>query len=294
MHLGNVMCALLSWLSARSKGGKVILRIEDLDTYRCGWEENTEILIDDLNFLGLEFDGGYDRADLQSARSPIYEKAFGILKEKGLVYPCICSRAELHAATAPHDSDGSYIYSGKCYKNYQKGILPPPGAHPSMRVHVPDETISFNDRIFGPFCENLAADCGDFIVRRADGVYAYQLAVTVDDGLSGVTEIFRGRDLLSSTPRQLWLFGVLGLEPPADYYHVPLLTDSHGRRLSKRDKDLDMGALREKYKCPEPIIGILAAALGFTESPEPVKLEELLPLFSTEKIPRHDICLPPA
>ncbi len=293
MHLGNVMCALVSWLSARSQGGRVLLRIEDLDTQRCGWEENTRLLIDDLNFLGLEFDDGYDRSMWQSARSGVYAEAFEELRSKGLVYPCLCTRSELHAATAPHLSDGRYVYDGRCYKKFTDGYKIPAGAHPSMRVHVPDENISFEDGMCGFYSENLARDCGDFVVRRADGIYAYQLAVTVDDCLSGVTEVFRGRDLLPSTPCQLWLAGTLGLEPPANYCHVPLMTDSGGRRLSKRDADLDMGALRRKYG-PETIIGTLAASLGLIDKPEPIGVNELIALFSRDKLPRDDIrlCLP--
>ncbi len=290
LHLGNLLCALLSWLSARSQGGRVLLRIEDLDTYRCSWEENTRQMIDDLHFLGLTFDGGYAREEWQSARFDVYKEAFDRLSAMGLIYPCACSRAELHSATAPHLSDGSYRYDGRCYRRFLAGEPLPEGRTPSMRIHVPDREIAFTDGIMGAYRENLEQDCGDFIVRRADGVYAYQLAVVVDDGLSGVTEVIRGRDLLSSTPRQLWLFELLGLKPPA-YYHIPLLTDPNGRRLSKRDGDLDIGGLRERYRSPEPILGILAAAAGLIDRPEPVKLDELLPLFDFAKLPKSDMPL---
>lgn len=291
MHLGNIMCALVSWLSARSVGGSVLLRIEDLDAYRCAWEENTALLIDDLNFFGLTFDGGYDRSAWQSARSDIYLAELEKLRDAGLIYPCSCSRAELHADRAPHSSDGSYIYSGKCYERFLSG-LPLSGDRPhSLRVHVPDLDIGFCDLLCGYYSENLKYDCGDFIVRRADGVFAYQLAVIVDDCLSGVTEVCRGRDLLSSTPRQLWLARTLGLEPPHNYIHIPLLTDEQGRRLSKRDLDLDMGALRKRYKTPEPILGIVAASLGLIDRPEPIPLSELLSVFSLDKLPKDDIRL---
>lgn len=291
LHLGNLLCALLSWLSARSQGGQVLLRIEDLDTYRCSWEENTYQMIDDLNFLGLIFDGGYDRDQWQSARFAVYEDAFDRLNRMGLLYPCTCSRAELHSATAPHLSDGSYRYDGRCYRRYLAGKPIPAGRTPSVRIHVPDRDIAFVDGIMGEYRENLQQDCGDFILRRADGVYAYQLAVVVDDGLSGVTEVIRGRDLLSSTPRQLWLYELLGMEPPK-FYHIPLLTDPSGRRLSKRDGDLDIGALRERYGCPEPILGMLACAAGLIDRPEPIGLWDLVPLFNFKKCPKEDIRLP--
>lgn len=290
LHLGNLLCALLSWLSARSQGGRILLRVEDLDSYRCHWEENTRQMIDDLNFLGLIFDGGYDPAEWQSARFPIYERAMEKLESMGLIYPCTCSRAELHAASAPHLSDGTFVYDGRCYRRFAAGIPPKPGKKPSMRIHVPDEEIAFTDRIQGFYRENLARDCGDFIVRRADGVYAYQLAVVVDDGLSGITEVFRGRDLLPSTPRQLWLFRLLNLTPP-DYFHIPLLTDPAGRRLSKRDGDLDIGALRARYGSPEPILGMLAASVGLTDRPDPVTLDTLIRLYDPAKLPREDIRL---
>lgn len=290
LHLGNLLCALLSWLSARSQGGRILLRVEDLDSYRCHWEENTRQMIDDLNFLGLIFDGGYDPTEWQSARFPIYERAMEKLESMGLIYPCTCSRAELHAASAPHLSDGTFVYDGRCYRRFAAGIPPKPGKKPSMRIHVPDEEIAFTDRIQGFYRENLARDCGDFIVRRADGVYAYQLAVVVDDGLSGITEVFRGRDLLPSTARQLWLFRLLNLTPP-DYFHIPLLTDPAGRRLSKRDGDLDIGALRARYGSPEPILGMLAASVGLTDRPDPVTLDTLIRLYDPAKLPREDIRL---
>lgn len=290
LHLGNLLCALLSWLSARSQGGRVLLRIEDLDTYRCSWEVSTLQMIDDLNFLGLIFDDGYDRKQWQSARFAVYKEAFGRLDRMGLLYPCTCSRAELHSATAPHLSDGSYRYDGRCYRRQLAGKPIPSGRTPSVRIHVPDREIGFTDGIMGEYRENLERDCGDFILRRADGVYAYQLAVVVDDGLSGVTEVIRGRDLLSSTPRQLWLYELLGLKPP-EFYHIPLLTDPSGRRLSKRDRDLDIGALRQRYDSPDPILGILAFAAGLIDRPDPIGLWELVPLFNFGKLPKKDIRL---
>ena len=158
-------------------------------------------------------------------------------------------------------------------------------------MRVPDEEISFTDGVFGEYRENLAKECGDFIIRRSDGVFAYQLAVTVDDGLSGVTEVVRGSDLISSTPRQIWLYRLFGFEPP-HFIHIPLLCDVDGRRLSKRDEDLDLGLLRERFS-PEQVIGALAFAAGLTESAAPVSAKELVPSFDWKRVPTYELYLPP-
>ena len=210
MHLGNLCCCLLAWLSAKSSGGKVVLRIEDLDAVRCP-REFAALLEADLAWLGLAADEGGSKGGprgpyYQSERSAIYEEYYQKLVRKGLVYPCFCSRSQLHAASAPHRSDGQVIYAGTC-----RGLTPAEIAErsktraPAWRVQVPDEVIAFEDGHMGHYEEILARDCGDFFLRRADGVFAYQLAVVVDDALMGVDEVVRGSDLLSSTPRQLWL-----------------------------------------------------------------------------------------
>ena len=294
MHLGNVLCCLVAWLSARSQGGKVLLRVEDLDPERSGADYERQIE-EDLRWLGLDWDeGGLEAAGgryCQSGRSGVYEQYFDILSEKGLIYPCFCSRAELHAADAPHLSDGRYFYPGTC-----RNLTPEEAAEkakkrkPAWRVKVPDETVRFTDLHYGPYAENLAAECGDFVVRRADGVFAYQLATAVDDGLMGVTEVVRGRDLIGSTARQLWLQRTLGLPSPV-YGHIPLLTDWDGRRLSKRDGDLDLARLREKWR-PEEIIGMLAEAAGILPAYRPVSARELIPLFSWGKVKKGDVRLP--
>ena len=294
MHLGNVLCCLIAWLSARSQGGRVILRVEDLDPERSSHDYERQIE-EDLRWLGLTWDeGGLEAAGgryCQSGRSGVYEQYFDILSEKGLIYPCFCSRAELHAADAPHLSDGRYFYPGTC-----RNLTPEEAAEkakkrkPAWRVKVPDETVRFTDLHYGPYAENLAAECGDFVIRRADGVFAYQLATAVDDGLMGVTEVVRGRDLIGSTARQLWLQRTLGLPSPV-YGHIPLLTDWDGRRLSKRDGDLDLARLREKWR-PEEIIGMLAEAAGILPAYRPVSARELVPLFSWGKVKKGDVRLP--
>ena len=294
MHLGNVLCCLVAWLSARSQGGKVLLRVEDLDPERSGADYERQIE-EDLRWLGLDWDeGGLEAAGgryCQSGRSGVYEQYFDILSEKGLIYRCFCSRAELHAADAPHLSDGRYFYPGTC-----RNLTPEEAAEkakkrkPAWRVKVPDETVRFTDLHYGPYAENLAAECGDFVIRRADGVFAYQLATAVDDGLMGVTEVVRGRDLIGSTARQLWLQRTLGLPSPV-YGHIPLLTDWDGRRLSKRDGDLDLARLREKWR-PEEILGMLAEAAGILPAYRPVSARELVPLFSWGKVKKGDVRLP--
>jgi len=289
LHLGNMMCALVAYLSVRSRGGRLLLRVEDLDAARCPFMgENTRYMLDDLAYLGIEFDG---EVLWQSHRSKVYEGYFDMLREKGLIYPCYCSRAELHATTAPHRSDGVAVYSGKCRALFDAGVMPNVAKSPAQRVRVPDEKIGFTDGLQGAYAEWLTRDCGDFVVRRADGIFAYQLAVVVDDALSGVNEVVRGNDLVSSTPRQIFLQRTLGFKTP-EYYHIPLLVDAEGRRLSKREGDGNMEEIRRKYKNPAPVLGALAAALGLIPSPESVTLDDLITLFDWQKLPRECAKLP--
>lgn len=281
MHLGNAFSALLAWLSVRSRGGRMLLRIEDLDPERCR-PAYAETLKADLGWLGLDWDEEQPR---QSTRTDAYRAQFETLDALGLVYPCYCSRAELHAASAPHASDGNVIYAGTC-RHLTAAERAAKTRAPAWRVTVPDETISVTDGLQGLYTENLARDCGDFIVRRSDGVYAYQLAVVTDDAAGGVTEVVRGRDLLSSAPRQLWLQRTLGLPSPA-YYHVPLLVAPDGRRLSKRERDLDLGALREQYTA-EQLVGKLACFAGLQPDEAPVRACDLAARFRWADVRRAD------
>jgi len=282
MHLGNVFSALLAWLSVRSQNGEMVLRIEDLDPDRCR-PEYAEVLKDDLRWLGLDWDR---EQTPQSRQTAVYARQFEKLSQ--LVYPCYCTRGELHAASAPHASDGRLLYSGAC-----RGLTPAQRAEktkkPAWRLTVPDRDYGFTDGLQGFYSENLARDCGDFIIRRADGVYAYQLAVVTDDGMGGVTQVVRGMDLLDSTPRQLYLYELLGLTPP-EFYHVPLLTAPDGRRLSKREKDLDLGALRQTHR-PEQLLGKLAQLAGLLDTPEALSARELAAIFRWDKIRREPIVL---
>lgn len=294
MHLGNLLAALLAWLDVRSAGGELVLRIEDLDTQRTSPEFAAQ-LMDDLCWLGLDWDeGGLEPAYMQSCRTAYYEDAFQFLKEKGFIYPCYCTRSERMAASAPHRDDGSVVYTGKCFglTEEERRGLERQGRRPAWRVRCPDVRIVLEDGNYGLYAENLACDCGDFIIRRSDGVFAYQLAVVVDDALMGVNHVVRGRDLLCSAPRQVWLHQVLGYESPK-FFHTPLLLAPDGRRLAKRDHDLDMGALREQYTAEE-LVGLLAFYAGLMSRPEKVTAKELIHQFSWAKVPKNDVmvCLP--
>lgn len=297
IHLGNIFCSLLAWLNAKSQGGKIILRIEDLDTLRCS-RSNADRLAKDLEWLGLFWDEGaytnsLDTTYFQSERSEIYANFFNKLSDTGDIYPCFCSRNELHAANAPHLSDGRFIYAGTCYGLTPKQRLAKQqNRMPAYRLHVPNQIVEFRDIIYGKQGFNLAQENGDFIVRRSDGVYAYQLAVTIDDALMGITEVVRGWDLLGSTPLQIYLHKLLGFTPP-QYMHIPLLIAPDGRRLAKRDRDMDLELLRKIYGNPEPIIGYLAYLAGQIEKPAPISPQELLKYYNPTKIPQHNIIVPP-
>lgn len=284
MHLGNVFAALIAWLAVRSRDGELVLRMEDLDTARTS-PENARILREDLTWLGLDWDR---ETPPQSQCSPVYDRYFEILREKGLVYPCYCTRSQLHSVNAPHLSDGTYVYPGTCRNltQAQRGAM---DRAPAWRLMVPSRTWTVEDRIQGKFSMDLARDCGDMVVRRADGVYVYQLAVTVDDGEAGVNQVVRGADLLSSAPRQMYLQELFGFPHP-EYAHIPLLTAPDGRRLSKRDADLDLGALRQKMS-KEELLGALALSAGLIDTPQTISARELIPLFSWDRLKKESICL---
>ena len=280
MHLGNVFAAMVAWLSVRSRGGSLVLRMEDLDTLRTS-EENAEILRQDLLWLGLDWDL---ETPPQSKRSEVYHRYFQRLASMQLLYPCYCTRSQLHSVNAPHLSDGTYVYPGTC-----RNRTDIPNRDPSWRVIVPDRIWELEDHVQGHYQENLATDCGDFVVRRADGVYVYQLAMTVDDGEAGVTEVVRGMDLLSSAPRQMYLQELFGFPHP-EYGHVPMLLAPDGRRLSKRDQDLDLGQLRQRIT-PEALIGTLAYSSNLIDKNVPISARELAQEFAWEKLRKEDIYL---
>ena len=287
LHLGNILCAMLAYLSARSKGGRFLLRIEDVDVPRCP-RRLAQQCIDDLTWLGFT----WDEAPLyQSDRTEIYREALERLTAEGHIYPCFCTRAQLMSLAAPNLGDTQVVYNRAC-----AALTPAEAAEraktraPAMRLRVPDEEVAFEDGLFGLQRENLGRDCGDFILRRSDGLYGYQLAVVVDDALSGVTEVVRGRDILSATPRQLYLQRLLGYPQP-EYVHSPLLVDAQGRRLAKRDRDLDLSALAQRFT-PAEVLGMLAFSAGLIPENRPVTLEKLIPLFDWGRVRREDLRLP--
>ena len=313
MHLGNVYSALLSWLSVRSQGGAWVLRIEDIDPQRSRPAYAQQIK-DDLRWLGLDWDEEYT----QSQRFPLYEQYLRQLQATGLVYPCYCTRADIIATQAPHESDGRIVYAGTCRPKELRGVkrvegvegsiprafdspIPrkidssknrkidasTPQRSPSLRLFVPDEDIAFTDAHYGPQSVNLATHCGDFVLRRADGAWAYQLAVVVDDALMGITEVVRGRDLLLSAPQQIYLYRLLGFPSPT-FCHLPLLCNASGQRLCKRDKSLDLGELRQHHSA-EALLGLLAFHAGLIDQPSPISAQSLIPLFSWDKVPCEDI-----
>ena len=262
MHAGNVFAALTAWLVAKSQGGRIVLRIEDLDA-----ERSKPVYIDavqrDFEALGLTWDEG---PYFQHDRTEAYRAAYDELRERGLVYPCFCTRADLHAASAPHRGEKP-VYPGTCrHLGDGERAVRAQQRMPAQRLIVPDREVAFVDQVQGPYAQNLAADCGDFLVQRSDGAFAYQLAVVVDDAAQGVTSVVRGVDLLCSTPQQLYLQELLGLPHPV-YAHIPLLVAERDRRLSKRDRDAALDALLARFKTPEAVIGHIA---GITAAATPL------------------------
>ncbi len=289
LHLGNIACAMLAWVSAKAQGGKCLLRIEDIDLPRCP-SRLTQAMLRDIEWLGIPFDGPLL---IQSERGAVYEEALGRLRAQGLIYPCFCTRAQLmaSAALAPNLGDTQVVYRGTCARLTGAEIEALSRTRkPALRVRVEEREVTVADRVQGNFAENLARDCGDFIVRRSDGLWGYQLAAVVDDALTGVTEVVRGRDILSSTPRQMYLLEKLGAPIPT-YAHIPLLMDSQGRRLAKRDGDLCLDSLAKRFT-PEAIFGALACAYGLRETPAPVSLEKLAEDFTWDKVKREDVRRP--
>lgn len=286
MHLGNAWSFFLAWLGARASGGRIILRHEDIDPdrSRTEWMDAMER---DLSWLGLDWDEGSSHGlhapYHQSMCGPLYERALDALKAKGLVYPCYCTRKELRIlAGAPHGAsdglgDAGAAYPGTCrhLTPEQRARKEAEGRHPALRLLCPDDDVeTFNDLVLGPQRIPLRDCGGDFALRRSDGVWAYQLAVVVDDIRMGVTQIVRGEDILLSTPRQLLLYRLLNATPPS-YAHVPLLCDENGERLAKRHHSLSIAALREKGCSPASIIGFFARLAGLQPDPSPVSPSRL-------------------
>jgi len=281
LHMGNLRTALLAWLFARCAGGQFVLRIEDLDRPRVH-PGATERMLYDLRWLGLDWDEGPDRGGpyapyTQSERQVIYTSYLQRLADKGLIYPCYCSRAEIaRAASAPQGDEGPR-YPGTCRNltQAQCRLHEANKRRPSLRFRVDDERIvSFTDLLAGPLEQQVHQTIGDFIVCRADGIFAYQFAVVVDDALMRINQVVRGADLLQSTPRQVLLYEALEYPVPT-FAHVPLLLDEHGKRFSKRIQSAGLEPLRAAGATPAQVVGLLSADCGLVEKGEQLTASEL-------------------
>ena len=287
MHAGNALCYLLAWLSARSQGGGIVLRVEDTDLLRMS-PSAAEQTFSDLRWLGLDWDEG---PFWQSRRTEIYDEYFRALAERGAVYPCFCSRKDVRLAAAPHETDRAAVYPGTCRcLSAEQAAERMKKRPPAWRLRLEDETVSFSDALRGDFSCEILREYGDFPIRRADGVYCYQFAAALDDALMGVSEVVRSRDLLSSTPWQVYLQRLFGFEPPR-FVHIPLLLDEDGNRMAKRDFSLSLRQIRRHYT-PEEVVGALGYLAGLQEKPAPKTAAELLGDFAWERVKREDIVMP--
>jgi glutamyl-tRNA synthetase len=296
LHIGNAWTALLAWLQMRHVGGEFVLRVEDIDKPRSRPEYAAQIL-DDLRWLGIDWDEGPDLGGPhapyeQSARDELYEAAMDRLTREGWLYPCYCSRAELMAiASAPHglSSEGP-VYPGTCrHLTPEERTKREAAKVPSVRFAMPDRAVAFDDLVMGAQ-QFPAGSGGDFVVKRADGIIGYQLAVVVDDAAMGITDVLRGMDLLDSTPRQILLFEAIGLPVP-QFAHVPLLYGPDGQRLSKRHGSVTIGGMRAAGTSAEEVVGCLAYLSGLQEQMEPAQAAELIADFDLDKIPREPVVL---
>jgi glutamyl-tRNA synthetase len=288
-HVGNARTYLIAWLSARARDGRVVLRVEDIDSPRVK-PGAAEGLVEDLRWLGLDWDEG---PIVQTRRLPLYEAALARLRARELIYPCTCTRSDVErAASAPHLEHEGPVYAGTCAVRRAvdaKGLAGRPYA---WRFRVPAGAVSFDDGFRGPTRIDLHEMGGDFVVWKAAGTPAYQLAVVVDDDALGVTEVVRGDDLVASTPRQLLLYEALGLRPPR-FLHVSLVVGPDGRRLAKRHGDTRLVALRAAGVRPERLLGLLAWSCGWLDRVQSVSARDLLPLFRLDAIPRAPFVLTP-
>lgn len=283
LHLGNLRTALASWLSARSKGGRWLIRMEDVDTPRCRREVGLAQL-EDLERLGLVSDVP---VAWQSERTPTYQAALQRLHEAGLLYPCLCTRKDLQVlASAPHAEDGLRPYPRTCSHRTLERIQAE-----ALRFRLPEGAVAWEDRLLGAQREDPQGLTGDPLLHRRDGLFAYHLAVVVDDAEQGVTEIVRGRDLRSVTATHLRLQEALGYPRPA-YAHLGLVTAPDGTRLGKRNQALGLDSLVHKGITPPVILGWLGWSLGCQEGPEPCSADALVPRFAWNRVPTGDVRVP--
>jgi glutamyl-tRNA synthetase len=283
-HVGNARTYLLAWLAARSVGGALSLRIEDIDSPRVKPGAARQA-VEDLHWLGLDWDGD---PVVQSDRRELYDAALARLQSLNDIYPCQCTRSDIEAAaSAPHAIGAETPYPGTCRDKNRR----PDG--PVAWRFVVRQTPAFHDLIAGRVELDLRHDGGDFVVWKNNNTPGYQLAVVVDDAAMGITQIVRGDDLIPSTPRQLLIYDALGLTPP-QFAHAPLVVGTDGRRLAKRHGDTRLSELRRLGVRPQALLGLLAHSCGLIDRIEPVAAAELLPLFSFEKLPKMPFVLTPA
>src|SRR5947209_11836408 len=288
-HIGNARTYLITWLRARSEGGRIVLRIEDIDSPRIKAGADRQAC-DDLRWLGLDWD---EEPVVQTQRLAQYEEALRRLKEQERVYPCTCTRSDVErAASAPHDDlPGASIYPGTCAgrRVADAEALADPYC---WRFRLSQDDFEFMDGFLGPVSVDLRAAGGDFVVWKSAGTPGYQLAVVVDDAAGSVTEVVRGDDLVPSTPRQLLLYDALGLAPPC-FVHLPLVVGPDGRGLAKRHGDTRLSSLRLAGVTAEALLGLLAWSCGWIDQRREVRAVELLPLFQWESIPPIPFVLTP-
>jgi glutamyl-tRNA synthetase len=288
MHLGNARTALLAWLDVRARGGSMLLRIEDLDRERCR-PEHIELVRRDLAWLGLDWDA---ETSAQSLRDDGYAAAIDRLAAAGLVYPCFCSRRDRSAASAPHGGEAAYPGTCRGLDQEQRDRRTAESRRPALRVMLPEGVVSVADRVSDGISQRLATEVGDIIARRSDGLYAYQLAVVVDDAADGVTDVVRGDDLLASAPRQVALQQLLGLPTPT-YAHVPLVLGDDGERLAKRNGAVSLAELRERGVTPQHVVGRLAEISGLGDG-APLNASDLVAGFRLERVSNVAARLGPA
>jgi glutamyl-tRNA synthetase len=285
LHLGNARTFLLAWLSVRARGGTILLRVEDIDGPRVK-PGAIAATVADLRWLGLDWDGD---AVLQSSRLTDYAAAVAKLLAASRIYPCVCTRSEIEdAASAPHESaDDGPVYPGTCRGRFAsiEAACVETGREPALRFRVDREAVPFEDAFHGPQHGRVA---GDFVVQKRDGGPAYQLAVVVDDADQGVTDVVRADDLLPSTPRQLLLYGALGLPPPR-FCHVPLVVGEDGLRLAKRHGDTSLRWLRDQGVTADRLVGHLAFLCGLRQKGAKCTARELLADFDLDKLPRQPV-----
>jgi glutamyl-tRNA synthetase len=287
-HLGNARTYLITWLLARQADGRIVLRIEDIDSPRIK-AGAAEQALEDLRWLGLDWDSG---PIVQTERFPLYEAALDRLKSRGLIYPCTCSRSDVEqAASAPHAEGSEIVYPGTCSHRSVADADKLTGRPFAWRYRVQD-LPAYDDLFRGPVTLSREEIGGDFVVWKSQGGPAYQLAVVVDDADNGVNVVVRGDDLVSSTPRQLLLYRSLGLTPP-QFAHVPLVVGPDGRRLAKRHGDTRLSALRSAGVSAEQVIGLLASSCGWLPKPAPIRAAELIPRFHLAAIPARPFVVTP-